>query len=467
MARKLIRNATLVTMDSALGDIEGGDLLLEGERIVEVGRGLRADGAETVDATGMIAMPGLVNAHIHLWEIPLRGIGSDWVSHRDYHGNIHGNLAMRYEAEDVRVANVVAALNQINSGTTTVLDWCHVLRDTGMADAAIDAIEESGIRALFARGTAKPPVEAGGKPYWAQPFPPEEIRRLRTGRLASDDGLITLGMAILGPDIGEFEACAADFRLAREYGLLTSAHTWGRKSKRRNPDGMWRLQKLGLLGPDHNIAHGNCLEDDELKMVLDAGCTITATDLAEMLNSERIAMIGRVLKHGGFVSLGTDVCPYFNSSMLWEMRHAFSHQRETDNRELHARGAWPSEHHATRTRDALEWATLGGARALRMDARIGSITPGKQADVVLIDTRTMNLFPAVPGGDPAHAVVMYAEASDVDSVMIAGRFVKRGGKLLFPAPRLAKLQADLLASRQRIMEKGGYAYRPAPRGTLP
>ena len=468
MKRTLIRNATIVSMDAAIGEIEHGDILIEDDKIAAVGRDLEAAGAEPVDATDKIVIPGMVNAHIHTWEFPLRGIGADWVAKRDYHGNMHRNMAMRYTADHVRVANLAGALNQINHGTTTIFDWCHIVRDAEMTDAAIDGLEEAGIRAVFARGTVKPPVEAGKTPYYEIPYPEAELRRLRTGRLASDDGLITLAMAILGPDHATYEVCRQDIRLAREYGLIHSAHTWGRKGQRRVDDGMHRLRKDGLLGPDHNIAHGNALEDDELKMVLDEGCTVTATCLAEMLNSERVALLGRLRQFGAMPSLGTDCDPYFNSSMLSVTRHAFLHQREIDNRELHAKGLWPPEnsHHATRTRDALQWATIGGARMLRMDERIGSITPGKQADLAMIDARSMNVFPAAPGGDPVHAVVMYAETADVDSVMIAGKFVKRGGRLVFPPERLSKLQDALLAARTDIMHAGNYTYRPAPAGAV-
>src|SRR5688572_9785237 len=255
MARQLIKNATIVSVDPAIGVIHGGDILIDDDRIVEVAPRISADSAQVIDATDMIVIPGLVNAHIHTWEFPVRGIGANWVSKRDYHGNMHRNMAMRYQAADVYVANLLGALNQINHGATTIFDWCHIVRDSEMTDAAIDGLEEAGIRAVFARGTVKPPVEAGKTPYYEIPYPEAELRRLRTGRLASQDGLITLAMAILGPDHATYEVCRQDIRLAREYGLIHSAHTWGRKGQRRVDDGMHRLRKDGLLGPDHNIAH--------------------------------------------------------------------------------------------------------------------------------------------------------------------------------------------------------------------
>lgn len=467
MALTLIKNATIVTMDPAIGDVEDADILIDGEKIAAVGCNLSAAGAALVDARNRIVIPGLVNAHIHTWEYQLRGIGADWVGFRDYFAHIHSNLATRYGARDVYLGNLLGALNQIRNGTTTILDWCHVVRDAEMTDAAIDALEESGIRAMFARGTTKPPAREGATPYAKIPYPREEIHRLRTGRMASDDRLVTLGMAILGPDWGEYDVAAHDIRLAREYGLLNSAHTYGRKGKRVVEDGMPRLAKEGLLGPDHNISHGNCFSEDELKIVLDAGCSITATCLTEMLNYEQSAMLGRIVRFGSTPSLGTDCDPYFNSSMLWVTRHAFQHQREMDNRSLREAAKWPAEQHATHTRDALYWATMGGAKAMRMEHKIGSLTPGKQADLAMIDARGMNIFPALPGGDPAHAVVMYAETADIENVMVAGRFLKRDGKLAFPAERLARVSEELLESRVRMMKEGNYAYRQAPNGVLP
>lgn len=139
-----------------------------------------------------------------------------------------------------------------------------------------------------------------------------------------------------------------------------------------------------------------------------------------------------------------------------------------DNRSLREAGSWPAAgQHSTQTRDALEWATVGGAKALKLDQRTGTLTPGKQADIVMIDCRSMSIFPALPGGDPAHAVVMYAETADIEHVLIAGRFVKRDGKLQFATERLAKLQEELLESRMRMMREGNFVYRAVEKGPYP
>ena len=205
------------------------------------------------------------------------------------------------------------------------------------------------------------------------------------------------------------------------------------------------------------------------------GVTPLHREFAKLLNQlmsmscyEQPAMLGRLTRYGATPSLGTDCDPYFNSSMLWVTRHAFLHQRELDNRSLWHEGAWPAKtQHSTLTRDALYWATMGGAKAFGLDRKTGSITPGKQADLVMFDTRGMNIFPALPGGNAAHIVVMYAETSDIENVLVAGRFAKRDGQLVFDAGRLQRLQQELLASRLRMFEEGGYQSRPVERGPQP
>jgi cytosine/adenosine deaminase-related metal-dependent hydrolase len=183
-----------------------------------------------------------------------------------------------------------------------------------------------------------------------------------------------------------------------------------------------------------------------------------------MMNCEYPALLGRVERFGGMPAIGTDVDPYFNASMLAEMRRCFYQQRELDNVAAARAGRHPPAAHATTTRSVLRWATMGGARALRMDHRIGSLTPGKQADLVLVRTDDLNMFPSLPGGDPVHAVVMSAETANIDSVMVAGRFLKRHGRLSCPGPALRQLKTELLGVRERVMARGGYAYRPVAAG---
>jgi 5-methylthioadenosine/S-adenosylhomocysteine deaminase len=444
--RLLIRGATL--LDSAAPQ----DILVEDGAVARIASAIEPAGAECIDAAGMIAAPGFVNAHHHTWETALRGIGADWAG-SDYLDNIHYGMALKYGADDNHAATLFGALAQIDGGTTTLFDWCHNLRGPEMADASLDALEESGIRAVFGHGTAKPRPGPGETPFWEKPHPRGEVERLRKGRLASDGRLVTMALAILGPDLSTYDVTVADIRLARELGLLHSAHTWGRAAQRRTPDGMRRLAADGLLGADHNVVHGNNLEDDELKLILDAGASVTATPLAEMLGADRGASLGRVAKLGGEPSLGADLAPHFSGAMLPVIRHAFLHQREADNRDLARDGRWPANRPATTTRDALRWGTLGGAKALRLEKKIGTLEAGKRADLVLIRTDSMHMQGVAARGNPAHAIVMYAEQADVDTVLIDGKVRKRGGRLAFPAARLDKLRSQLLASRERILPR--------------
>lgn len=463
-ARTLIRQATVLSMDPSIGNLTDGDILVNDTQIEAIGHRLVCDAATVVDGTGTIVMPGFVNAHSHTWQFQLRGIGADWqVS--DYFRHMHGNLATRYTAEDIYIGTLMGALNQLHAGTTTLVDWSHALRDAEMADAAIDALQDAGIRAVFVRGTAKPPPTPGQPPFHSVPYPRDEVQRLRTGRLSADDALVTLAMGILGPDIGDYDVALQDLRLARDFNLYSSAHAFGRAGDRRTERGYEKLAQAGVLGPTHNIAHGNCLDDEELRSILDTGCSITATNVAEMLIAEKPAMLGRVVQHGGMPSLGSDVEAHFNGSMLTVARHALLHQREHDNRGLALRGQWPAQNaNATVSRDVLQWATMGGAKAFGLDSRTGSLTPGKAADLIVIDAMGQNLFPAA-GGDPAREVLMHAENADIRDVMVAGQFRKRNGALCMPAPVLDALRRQLESSRRQIFETCGFAPSGIPRGT--
>ena len=437
-----IRNAHVLSLDPAVGDLLKGDIVVEGGTISRIGRRLRASGARVIDASGMIAMPGFVNAHLHTWQTGIRGIAGNW-SIRQYLETMHARIAPRYTAEDTYIANLVGALNQIACGATTIFDWCHNNATPAHSDAAIDGLEESGIRAVFGHGSPKPDADQGAPPFTHVPHPRSEIERLRKGRLSSDDARVTLAMAALGPDFSTYEVTEHDFRLAREYGILISAHTWGAPT-RLNRNGYRRLAKKGLLGPDHNMVHGNFLGDAELRLLVDRGVSVTVTPEVELQMSHGTPLTGRIRALGARPSLGVDVESNISGDMFTVMRMALQTQRALDNKAAAKAngGAGP----AISPREALEWATVEGARALGLEDRIGSLAPGKAADLILVDGSHINLFPV---HDPVESVVFHANPSNVDTVMVGGRILKRGGKLRYRG--LRDRQEALAESARRIL----------------
>ena len=446
MTTTLIKNAAVLTMDPQLGDLPAGDVLIAGDRIAAIGANLSApDGADTIDAQGMIALPGLINAHQHTWQTGIRGIAGDWTL-SDYGRHMHTGLATRFTPEDIYLANLVGALNQINSGVTTLFDWCHNNPTPEHSDRAIDALTESGIRAVFGHGTPKPKLDAHGVPTEEYLHPEDEVKRLRHGRLASEDALVTMAMCIRGPDLSSYEATAADIRLARKYGLIASCHIGGRvRSVRKTPDGIFELQAAGLLGPDVNLVHANKLSEDELRAAVDAGVSFTVTPEVEMQMGHGLPVTGRVIRLGAQPSVGIDVESNISGELLWAARFALQLQRGLDNAQAQASGKELAAL-SIPARQALEWVTIGGARALRMDHKIGSLTPGKQADVILIRASDLNLLPS---HKPVETVLFHACSANVDTVMVAGRPVKRNGTLLYS--HLARKQDALAESGRRLL----------------
>ena len=470
MATILIRNACVLSMDPVIGDLECADVLIDGDCIAAVAPRIDATAGRVIDAGGAIVLPGLINAHIHTWETAMRGIGGDWAG-SDYFTFFHARLAPLYTPEDSFIGTLVGSLAQLDAGVTTIFDWCHNNATPAHSDAAIDALFTSGVRAVCGHGTVTRHPRPG-EPHFSQvPHPLAEIRRLRQGRLSDDSALVTLAMAILGPDYSTLEVCRQDFRAAREFGLLSSAHVWGR-SNRLVPGGYRTIAAEGLLGPDHNLAHGNYIEDDELRILVDCGASVTSTAGGEMNNHVRAPLTGRISRLGGTPSIGVDSEVGHKGDMFDAMRLALQMQRLFANMEtvkrMEAEQDSPAAQYARnnlktvgtggslidsvsfKTREALQWATINNARALRLDQRIGSLTPGKQADLIMIRRDALHM---VSAQDPVQSVVHYAQPSDVDTVMVAGRMVKEGGRMLFDG--LPARLAQLRASAARLLGAAG------------
>lgn len=461
MKKTLFKCGWVVSMDDAIGDLTQAEILVEGDKIRAVGHSLGATADETVDATGMIAMPGMVNAHIHTWQSGLRGVGAEWVDGA-YFVHMHGNMARRYNAEDNYLGNLVGALSQISNGVTSIYDWCHNLRDLEMAERAIDGLQESGIRALFGHGTAKPFQEPGLAegdvlPHGHVPHPRARVEALRKGRLASDDARVTLALALLGPEQATPEVALHDYRLAREFAVPSTCHAIGFKEPGER-HGFWALAEAGLLGPDHNIGHGNAFDDEDLKMLIDLGVSISATATLELRSTWPVPLTRRVRALGALPAIGTDVPPEVNGDMFSEMRTAYYDVLRPELLEKKQAAGDRRIGLPVSLREALRWATIGGARAMQMEDRIGSLTPGKKADIVLLNGQDLDLFPV---HDPIYSIVTQSSGGNVDTVMIDGVFAKRDGKLLFPGDILAKRKAELAQSAQRIIKESGVDIRAA------
>ena len=390
-------------------------------------------------------MPGFVNAHIHTWQTGIRGVAGNW-SIPEYLNEMHARIAPRYTANDTYLANLVGALNQISLGATTVFDWCHNNATPAHSDGGVRGLKESGIRAVFGHGSPKPDAKKGALPFTHIPHPRSELERLRKSELSDDDGLVTLAMAALGVDFSTWEVTEHDFRLAKELNLLISTHVWGAPN-RLNPDGYKKLAKLKLLDKRHNMVHGNYLSDDELKIVIDSGASVTITPEVEIQMGHGAPLIGRVRALGGKPSLGVDVESNISGDMFTVMRMALQPQRLLDNQVVAKATKAPAQKLSIKPREALQWATIDSARALGLDKKVGSLKPGKQADIILIDTNDLNLFPV---HNPVESIVFHANGSNVDTVMVAGKILKQNKKLKFRG--LDQKKEQLARSGRKILK---------------
>jgi len=444
MKRTLIRGATVITMD-AQGVLPEADILVSDERIVEIAPGIVVDDAERVDAAGTIVIPGLVNAHMHTWQTALRGLAANWTL-PEYFRRMHAGLATAFTPEDLYIATLMGALNQLNCGTTTLADWCHNNRTPGHNDAALTALLESGIRAAFFHGTPKPDPQPGETPFWERPHPRAELERLL--RAHQGRALLSVHAAVLGPHYATLEVARHDFRMARELDVVASLHQGGGPA--RTPEGWRVLEQEGLLDERINIVHGHALADAQLARFCALGMSFSVAAENEMSQGHGHPLTGRLRKLGRAPSLGVDLESVLSGDMLTQARIALGIQRSLDNvAHRETEGGIP----ATTTIPAIEalgWVTVEGARMLRQLDHIGTLAAGKQADLVLIRADALNMQPV---HDPVAAVVFQTSLANIDSVMVAGRWKKRHGRLVgvdLP-PRLAALRA----SGRRIVEALG------------
>ncbi len=433
--RVLLRGGHVLSMDPQIGDLYGGDLLIEDDRIAAVGYALDVADAEVVDAAGCIVIPGFIDSHRHTWETVIRGIAPD-VSLAGYFDLVLDQLAPAYRPEDVYAGNYLGSLEAIDAGVTTLLDWSHISNTPEHADAAIRALQDARLRAVYCYGNPNTSLAAWW--YTSELKAPDDIRRVRDQYFSSDDGLLTLAMGTRGPGFCTPEVVKHDWELARDVGAPISVHVGmgpfaGRFSM------VSQLNDLGLLGPDTTYIHCNYLSDEEFRLIADTGGKVSIAPSVEMAMGHGTPPTAKALAHGLRPSLSIDVVTTVPGDMFTQMRFLFASDRLLAHEAAFAAGN-EQEPVLLSSREVLEFATIEGARVCGLEKRTGSLTPGKEADVVMLRCDLSNAYPVI---DPVSTVVHQADTRNVDTVVVAGRILKRDGRLVHGDLRRAR---DLAAS---------------------
>jgi cytosine/adenosine deaminase-related metal-dependent hydrolase len=406
-------------MDPEVGDLPNGDVLVEGERIAAIGARLAVDDAEVLDARGCLVLPGLIDTHRHTWQTQLRGLCADWTLD-DYFLGIRLTMSPAYSAEDVWIGNYLGALEALDTGVTTILDFSHCNNSPDHADAAVRGLQEAGIRALFAYGFfASSPDHPAFPTHDARLADFERVARMHAG------GLVTVGAALTEVGLVPWSDTVAEIQAARAASARMIAHTgcvWGSSVTR----GIREMAGAGLLGSDQVHVHCNALDDDEWSMLARAGAHVSISPETELNMGMGGLVFGKCRALGIRPTVSCDIISLNSGDLFTQLRMGIAHQRFADNDPINQSGAMPRELTWT-AREALGWATMNGAVACGLDGVIGSLRRGKQADLVVVGGDS---FTQWPGLDAAGSLVFQTSARDVRTVLVAGRIVKRDGALV-------------------------------------
>jgi cytosine/adenosine deaminase-related metal-dependent hydrolase len=432
--RLLLRGGCVLTVDPQLGDLATGDVLIEGDAIAGVEPHIEAD-AEVIDVSGKIVIPGFIDTHRHTWECAIRGCAPN-ATLDNYFVEVLDTFAPVYRPDDVYASNLLGTLECVNAGITTLVDWSHINNTPEHPDAAIRALQEVGIRAQYAYGSANTSLTD----YWFESkiaIPGDDVRRVRDSYFSSDDGLLTMALATRGPGFCVDDVVREEWGLARDLGIPITVHVaMGRTAGRFGMVKM--LNDLDLLGPDTTYIHCCYFTEEEWQLVADTGGTISIAPQVELQMGHGWPPSLKAVEYGLRPSLSIDVVTTAPGDMFTQIRSAFGADRA---RMLAA--AWEADQETPAefltAQQMLQMATINGAHVAGLEDRTGSLTPGKKADVVVIDATAPNIAPLM---DPVAAVTLAADVSNVETVIIDGKVHKRDGRLTADVARARKLAEE-------------------------
>ncbi len=449
--RILIKGGYVLSQDPQVGELAGGDVLVEGDRIAQVGKGLSAEGAQVIDATGDIVIPGFIDTHRHTWETSIRTCAPDYAL-ITYFSAILDQFAPKYRPDDVLAANRWGALECINAGITTLVDWSHIMNTDEHAYAAIQGLQETGIRSVFAFGFPNTSLVT----WWFGPdysgsverIDGDLARRLRSSTLSDDSALVTMALATRGTNFCKPDVVRYEWELAKELGINVTVHVAMDRFGYTKGQ-LTALRDLDLLYPNTTYIHASHLTDDEWLMVRDSGGNVSLAPQIEIQMGHGWAPAQKAESLGVPVGLSSDVATTSSADQFTQMHAVFGSERGRRHQvswDEGLDGLEPTPDLIT-ARQVLRWATLDGAKVAGLADRTGSLTPGKKADIVIIDGNAVNTYPVI---DPVAAVVCAADISNVDTVIIDGVIRKRDGKLLAD---LAGPRAAVGASRDYLVSQ--------------
>lgn len=412
----VLRNGTVLTVDADRSVLHGHDVLVTGDRIAAVGPRLAVpEGTEEIDAGGGIVMPGMIDTHRHMWQTSLRGYGADWTLTQYFVWN-YLEWGRIFRPQDVYAGNLLAALEALDAGVTTTVDWSHGLQTPQHADAAVDALQGTAGRFVLAYGNIQ---DAPGN-WTADPGFRDFVAR----RITPGDDMLGFQLAFDVTGDPAFPEKAA-FEVARELGVPVTTHAgvWGAT----NDDGIRLMHEHGFMTPQTVYVHAATLSADSYQRIAATGGSASVSTESEQSAGQGYPPTWALRAHGIPVSLSMDTSVWWSADLFSAMRTTLGADRSREHLEAHGRGDTVT-HSALRADQVVEWATRGGARALGREAELGSVEPGKKADLVLI--RNDHSPVSFPVHHPYGHVALQAQRGDVHTVLVDGRVVKRDGRLV-------------------------------------
>jgi 5-methylthioadenosine/S-adenosylhomocysteine deaminase len=425
----VFRDATVLTMDGAHRVLPGADVLVTGDKIAAVGQGLDVpEGTAEVDAAGGILMPGMIDTHRHMWQTAMRGYGADWTL-TQYFVWYYLQWGKVFRPQDIYAGNLLAALEAVDAGVTTTVDWSHGLQTVEHAEAAADALGQVPARFVLAYGN----IQAGPWEWATAPEFAGFVGRRFGGDFSGRDSLLGFQMAFDVTGDPEFPERAA-FEVARELGapVTTHAGVWGAT----NDDGIRLMHENGFMTASTVYVHAATLTRDSYHRIAATGGSASVSTESEQSAGQGYPPTWRLREHSIPVSLSMDTSVWWSGDLFSAMRATLGADRSREHLEAHARQETVTHAHL-RAEDVVAWATRGGAAALGLGSATGSVEPGKKADLVLIrNDASPVMFPVL---NPYGHVAFQAQRGDVHTVVVNGRVLKFENRLV---------GADLARARQ-------------------